>query len=172
MSTFGLGSFSTSTSSYRRFHCNACVQAQQRADGSAQGQNVNSNSSCFYFKLGWVFSKRTIYLLTIVWLIFCQVFYEDLLAGDYREERFRTLAKKQGVQEAKVERAFKEKKALLQWCHLVINISFVPILISRLYYLYIGTWHVQVPPVAFTFLDVHSKKGLNEDMALLAGIVL
>jgi len=31
---------------------------------------------------------------------------------------------------------------------------------------------VQVPPVAFTFLDVHSKKGLNEDMALLAGIVL
>ena len=30
---------------------------------------------------------------------------------------------------------------------------------------------MQVPPVAFSFLDVHAKKGLNEDMALLAGIV-
>ena len=37
---FGLGSFSTSTSSSRLFHCNACVQDQQRADGFAQGQNT------------------------------------------------------------------------------------------------------------------------------------
>lgn len=56
--------------------------------------------------------------ILICYLFFClfplQVLYEEILKDGYREERFRELAQKQGIQSSRVERAFKENKVPFQ----------------------------------------------------------
>lgn len=76
-----------------------------------------------------------------------QDFYGEQLQGDFRADRFWELAKKDGVPRGKFEKFMQENKVHPANCFVEHCCFFPP---------------RQVPCV-FSFIDVHEKKGLNED---------
>jgi len=86
-----------------------------------------------------------------------------VLKDDYRETRFRELAKRDGVPDSKVERMLKDKG---------VPSTYLLFDLCLLYF----SHHLQTQfticrfqvPATFSFLDVHPDKGLNEDVVELA----
>ena len=76
-----------------------------------------------------------------------QEFYKELLTDEYRKNRFFELGKREGMSEYKIKRCLHDGQ--------------VPLWIKT------HCLGDQVP-LSFAFLDVHPKKGLNEDMVFLA----
>jgi len=91
-----------------------------------------------------------------------QDFYAEYLKGDpksegdYRTQRFVELALKDGICEKKAKRALNSGK--------VFPTSFIFVQLAQCSNFSQCNSHRQIP-VEFTFLDIHERKGLNEDMA-------
>lgn len=101
---------------------------------------VHCNPVCMCFSLNRVSS--------------CQAFYEDQLTNDFRSERFWALAKQNGWSRTRFDKCIEDGK--------VMPANFV--LLSTGHQNNQCTSTRQIPET-FSFLDVHSKKGLNEEMA-------
>ena len=88
-----------------------------------------------------------------------QAFYKDLLTEEYRKNRFFDLGKKEGMSENKIKRSLSDGQVPL----------FSPIWFLFCHRVWIKPHRLddQVP-LPFAFVDVHFKKGLNEDMVFLA----
>ena len=91
-----------------------------------------------------------------------QDFYAEYLKGDpksevdYRTQRFVELALKEGINEKKTKRDLSSGK--------VFPTGFIFVVLPQYTNFSQCNFHRQIP-VEFTFLDVHERKGLNEDMA-------
>ena len=85
-----------------------------------------------------------------------EVFYDEIMVGSHREDRLWELAKKEGMSKSKFDRLLEDGK--------VSPDKLSHLLMKQIPSLPLATWQV---PVTFSFLDVHAKKGLNEDMESL-----
>lgn len=94
----------------------------------------------------------------ILFKILWEDFYGEQLAGDFRSERFWELAKKESIPKHRFERIMQEESKV----HLA---RFRPVPDPRKH-------TISQVPCLFSFVDVHSSKGLNEDTVHLTKITI